>query len=149
MGANFAIRKEVFQKVGFFDEYLGPGTEIPASEDVDYKLRMEYYGISMGSSPRAIVYHTFGYRYGLRAIMRHARNYQYGSGGLAAKLTLMKDPRGEQWIRKDIRDCIFGSIRKPYRLPNNINHLINLLHAYNYCLKNYTITQGILSPIKK
>jgi glycosyltransferase involved in cell wall biosynthesis len=38
-GANMAIKKSVFEKVGCFDENLGPGTDLRASEDWDFTYR--------------------------------------------------------------------------------------------------------------
>ena len=54
--------------------------------------------IKMGSTPSAIVTHTHGYRYGIKAVIQHSRNYASGNGALAAKMTLMGDPRGSQLV---------------------------------------------------
>jgi glycosyltransferase involved in cell wall biosynthesis len=146
VGANFTVRRDIFEKVGLFDEYLGAGTELAAAEDTDIQWRIQSSGIVVASTPRAIVYHTFGFRPGLLAVLRHLRNYHYGKGGFMAKLTLLQDPRGEEWIKKDRREAWGDSLRRPYRIPIILNRLRNTLKAYHYCLKNYSIIQGMLSP---
>jgi GT2 family glycosyltransferase len=55
-GANMAIRREVFDRVGFFDERLGPGA-LGISEDVEYAKRIISCDYKIGYEPRAIVYH--------------------------------------------------------------------------------------------
>src|SRR5690349_5337560 len=65
---NVALRRQVIERVGQFDEYLGPGAIFPAADDNDYRLRLEALGIKMRSTSRAVVYHSYGYRYGLRAV---------------------------------------------------------------------------------
>jgi glycosyltransferase involved in cell wall biosynthesis len=39
MGTNMAVRKNFFEKVGYFDEVLGPGGELKAAEEYDITYR--------------------------------------------------------------------------------------------------------------
>lgn len=55
-GANMAIRREVFAKVGDFDIRLGPGAA-GTSEDVELAQRMRRAGIKIGYMADAVVYH--------------------------------------------------------------------------------------------
>ena len=55
-GANFFARREVFDRVGGFDERLGPGAS-GTSEDVDFARRLVTANIAIGYAPQAIVYH--------------------------------------------------------------------------------------------
>jgi GT2 family glycosyltransferase len=55
-GANIAIRRTVFDRVGYFDERLGPGAS-GTSEDVELAQRILKAGIKIAYMPRAIVYH--------------------------------------------------------------------------------------------
>ena len=55
-GANFFVSRDVFDRVGGFDERLGPGAS-GTSEDVDFAHRLGRAGIAIGYAPRAVVYH--------------------------------------------------------------------------------------------
>lgn len=55
-GANMAIRREVFARIGLFDENLGPGRS-GISEDVEFARRLIDAGGRIGYEPKAGVYH--------------------------------------------------------------------------------------------
>jgi glycosyltransferase involved in cell wall biosynthesis len=55
-GANFFVLREAFERVGGFDERLGPGAS-GTSEDVDFARRLTRAQIAIGYTPQAIVYH--------------------------------------------------------------------------------------------
>ncbi len=55
-GANMAIRREVFDRIGLFNEELGPGRS-GISEDVEFARRLIAGGGRIGYEPRAAVYH--------------------------------------------------------------------------------------------
>jgi glycosyltransferase involved in cell wall biosynthesis len=55
-GANFFASREVFDRIGGFDERLGPGAS-GTSEDVDVARRLARANIAIGYVPQAIVYH--------------------------------------------------------------------------------------------
>lgn len=150
VGGNVSIRRNLVTLIDRFDEYLGPGSpDFPAGEDADYKLRVENAGCKMASTPQAIVYHTWGYRYGLHAVLRHSRNYAYGNGGLAGKLTLLGDPRGRIWLRETARRCLQDWLHtlRLYRLPIDVRHLWHFTNAYRLCISKYRISDGFLSPL--
>jgi GT2 family glycosyltransferase len=56
-GANMAIRREVFPRVGLFNEELGPGRS-GISEDVEFAQRLVRNGGTIGYEPKAGVYHV-------------------------------------------------------------------------------------------
>jgi len=56
-GANFFIARKVFDRLGGFDERLGPGAS-GTSEDVELARRLGNAGIVIGYLPQAIVYHS-------------------------------------------------------------------------------------------
>lgn len=148
IGANFAVRREIAERVRF-DENLGAGARFPAGEDTDFKLRLESMGVCMLTTPRSIVKHTFGYRYGWSAFVAHARNYAMGNGALAGKLTLMGDPRGREWIVNTRRECLVEPIRRLrfHRLPYDIARLRLYVKSYHACLSGYDVdASGLLNP---
>lgn len=55
-GSNFFVSREVFDRVGGFDERLGPGAS-GTSEDVEFALRLARSGIGIGYVSKAVVYH--------------------------------------------------------------------------------------------
>lgn len=150
VGGNFALRRSVAERIGPFDEYLGAGAAFPAAEDTDYKLRLEALSIKMRSTPRAIVYHTYGFRYGLRAVLNNSKNYARGNAGLAGKLTLLGDPRGREWLEMTKQSAKWDWLcqRKPQRLPANLLRLWYYTRAYRSCLRDYRADagQGLLYP---
>ncbi len=54
-GGNIAVRREVFQRVGMFDDRLGPG-QAGYSEDVEFAKRLLKAGMRIGYEPRVSVY---------------------------------------------------------------------------------------------
>jgi GT2 family glycosyltransferase len=55
-GANFFLRRDVFERLGGLDERLGPGAS-GTSEDVDFARRLTRAGIAIGYAPQAVAYH--------------------------------------------------------------------------------------------
>ncbi len=55
-GANIAVRRAVFTRIGYFNEDLGPGRS-GISEDVEFAQRLVRSGGRIGYEPRAGVYH--------------------------------------------------------------------------------------------
>lgn len=63
-GTNVSFKREIFDKVGFFDPRLGPGAA-GFSEDSEFSLRIKKVGFKIGYAPDAIVYHELNpNRYG-------------------------------------------------------------------------------------
>lgn len=56
-GANMAFRREVFTRIGHFDERLGAGAS-GCSEDSEFWYRMLAAGMSIAYEPRAVVWHS-------------------------------------------------------------------------------------------
>jgi len=54
-GGNIAVRREVFDRVGLFDDRLGPG-QGGFSEDVEFAQRVIKGGFRIGYEPKAVVY---------------------------------------------------------------------------------------------
>lgn len=148
--ANVAFRRPLLQQIGLFDECLGPGAHFQSCEDTDFKLRFERAGIRMRSTPRARVTHRFGWRYGLRAVLSHQKNYARGNGAMAAKLTLMGEPRGLTWWRAMREECLtrWYQRRQPAQLPAGLRRWYYFSGAYRECLREYRVDpSGLLAPI--
>ncbi|MCB0095221.1 MAG: glycosyltransferase [Caldilineaceae bacterium] len=99
-GGNFAARRAVTDLIGPFDEYLGPGTAFPVADDTDFALRAEALGVTMWTTPRSIVYHTYGRRTGFKNFFKHHKAYAMGSGGLIGKLKLWGHRLYDEWAEE-------------------------------------------------
>ena len=148
ISCNVAIRREVADSIGLWDEYLGPGTEFPAADDTDYLLRAEALNVIMATTPRAVVTHTYGYRYN-QQLIKHVRNYSYANGGLAGKLTLMADPRGESWLATTRHDRLVGWLW-PFRPDKGLRGFFGwrlFSQAYDQCMAHYQVEGKLLKPV--
>jgi glycosyltransferase involved in cell wall biosynthesis len=147
IGANFAFLRSTADAVGDFDRYLGAGARFPVAEEIDFRRRAERLGIAMLTTPKAIVRHTYGWRYGTRAVWNLQRNYARGNGAYAAKLTMLGDPKGrrdlqemrlftaEDWLRR----------RKPVALPAGIRRYLHFASGYRECLRHFRVDdEGLL-----
>lgn len=98
MGACFFIRRDVVERVGYFDVHFGPGTRFESSEDGDYGYRTLAAGYSVVEAPSVVVEH-FGFRdYASGAASRHIRAYQYSTGTWLMKILRMGDLFALAWI---------------------------------------------------
>jgi GT2 family glycosyltransferase len=148
-GANFAVRREVAQRVGHFDECLGVGAVFGSSEDLDYMLRIEAAGVRMRSTPKSVIHHTYGVRYGLKAVFKHRRSYAVGQGALAAKMTLRGDPRGKEWL-----DMVWGDLLQTvkelrlHRSPSAFLRYLYVRKAYLDCVNHHEVdaSTGLYKP---
>lgn len=83
MGANFAARRELFERVGNFDEVLGGGGPLRSSQDTDLLYRVYHAGLTTLVDPRVRVDH-----YGVRTEEQWPNTlfaYGVGDGGFYTK----------------------------------------------------------------
>jgi hypothetical protein len=139
-----AVRRAVAERVGIFDECLGPGSRFAGGEEHDYAERLARLGVKMRSTPAVVVRHSYGYRYGIRAVYANKSSRLRGDGGLAAKRTLLKTRAGELSVRKSV----LAEARRQLttinltRLANNSFRLFHYLASYRECLVGYEISQA-------
>jgi glycosyltransferase involved in cell wall biosynthesis len=144
LGANMAVRRSVAERVGIFDECLGPGSQFAGGEEHDYADRLAQLGVKMRSTPAAVVRHSYGYRYGIRAVYGNKSSRLRGDGGLAAKRTLLRTRAGEL----SVRTSMIAEARRQLttirltRLANNSFRLFHYLASYRECLVGYEISQA-------
>jgi GT2 family glycosyltransferase len=96
-GCNMAMSRAVIDRVGLFDERLGPGTKIPSCEDVDYVYRAFLNGIIIEYVPDMTVVHWHG-RKTEDAGRKLIQQYVTGTGALYAKF-LLKHPNLREKLR--------------------------------------------------
>jgi glycosyltransferase involved in cell wall biosynthesis len=56
-GNNMSFRKEVFKRVGLFNEMLGPGSRIGTGEDTEFSYRLLFNHCRLVYSPQPVVEH--------------------------------------------------------------------------------------------
>jgi GT2 family glycosyltransferase len=76
MGANFAARRRLFDRIGLFDEVLGGGGPLKSSQDFDLQYRAYVGGATVVYRPEVKVEH-----YGIRSPEQWTgTNRAYGTG---------------------------------------------------------------------
>lgn len=85
-GVNMAMRRRVFEEIGWFDEALSPGTPARAGEEIDMYFRILRAGYAIVYQPEAIVWHA--HRATLEKLDRLVFNYGVSSGGFALRWAL-------------------------------------------------------------
>jgi cellulose synthase/poly-beta-1,6-N-acetylglucosamine synthase-like glycosyltransferase len=121
-GANMAIRREVFSKIGLFNERLGPGRS-GISEDVEFAQRLIRSGGRIGFEPKAAVYHEVDWSRLTEEFFRE-RHEQQGRSRLIFKrqalpsifANLVRSSFTFGWY-----SC-FGNVRKQYRAKGRFFH---------------------------
>lgn len=88
-GANFAIRRSTYVKLGEFDPLLGAGSPTQGGEDLDMFLRVILAGERLSYLPSALVWHR--HRADVAALEEQIYSYGYGLGAYLAKHLLSRD----------------------------------------------------------
>ena len=96
-GANFAVKREWFQRIGNYDERLGVGSRGRAAEDTDFIYRLLCAGAYVVYEPASMVYHE---RQGKTRRLATRWSYGYGMGAFCGI-----------WIRRGDLYCV-GILRR-------------------------------------
>jgi GT2 family glycosyltransferase len=116
-GANMAVRREVFEKIGAFDPRLGAGTRFHCGEDTDLLARASAAGFRIGYNPKPTIFHHHGRRPG-GDVTSLRRGYDVGRGAYYAKSLATAATRSmylKNWYWA-IRSCVRqGNYRTPLR----------------------------------
>ena len=81
LGCNISMQREVIERIGGFDERLGPGQRIPAGEDADFVFRAYRAGFRVEYNDTIVVRHFHGRRRGA-PIEDLLKGYAMGAGAL-------------------------------------------------------------------
>lgn len=90
VGCNMAFKRSVFDTVGGFDPYLGPGTKALTTEDPDFVYRVYRQGFRLQYTPDVFVYHNHGRRTNTQ-IRDLTNGYYRGRGAFYYKHILRGD----------------------------------------------------------
>ena len=128
-GANFAVLRDALERVGPFDERLGPGVS-GTSEDVELARRFTRAGICIGYMPEAIAYHRVDHS-------RLTEEYFKALHKKQGKSRLLMKDRSVPHILLGICsmttlygiNCLFSRERRRYRSKGRIYHYLGMLEA--------------------
>ena len=133
LGCNMAMRREVLDRLGPFDERLGAGSSLRSGEDTDLIIRAVLAEIPVEFTGDMTVHHFHGRR--TRGdVLRAQRNYNIGNGALMAKY-MIEAPwflRNGYWsLRNALKEPLGGPVfDEQLRLshwPIALHHLIGAL----------------------
>jgi glycosyltransferase involved in cell wall biosynthesis len=100
-GANFSMRRALFDRVGGYDEFCGPGSRLGASDDGDLSFRIMRSGAKWKASREIEVVHTHGFR-NVRDADALYRRYQRGIGGNFGRFARRGDAIAGLWFGQDL-----------------------------------------------
>jgi glycosyltransferase involved in cell wall biosynthesis len=95
MGANMAFRREVFDRVGWFDVRLGAGTFFAGGEDIELFYRALKSGYAFVYAPNVLVYHDHD-----RETPEQACRLIYGYGKANAAYIIKHVLRGDWYAMR-------------------------------------------------
>ncbi len=128
-GANFFMTRELFERVGGFDERLGPGAS-GTSEDVELAWRVSRTGVTIGYAAKAVVFHRIDPSRLTEAYFRQSHRRQGASRFLMrahSRLEIYLD------LWRSINQygfyTLFGKERSRYRSKGRIYHYLGMLEA--------------------
>jgi glycosyltransferase involved in cell wall biosynthesis len=134
-GANISMRRTLFDRIGGYDEFCGPGSRLRASDDGDITFRMMRSGAKWKPCPDILVVHTHGFRPG-KVGQELLLRYEYGNGGLFGRFTRRGDiVAGIYFFGREIRknakvalNAIRG--RRPTGIADTIQRMRGFWHGF-------------------
>jgi glycosyltransferase involved in cell wall biosynthesis len=133
LGCNMAMRREVLDRLGPFDERLGAGSSLRSGEDTDLIIRAVLADIPVEFTGDMTVHHFHGRRT-REQVLRAMRSYDIGNGALMAKY-LMRAPwflRNGYWslrnaLREPLGGPVFDERLSLSHAPISLHHLMGAL----------------------
>lgn len=84
VGANMVVRRAVFERIGVFDEQLGPGALFRSAEECDIAYRALAAGFTIVQDPSNVVLHWGTRSFGDGSVRRLIVDNYYGIGAFYA-----------------------------------------------------------------
>lgn len=121
---NAVIKKRVFDNIGGYKWWLGPGSIIPAAEDAEFILRAQIAGYQIGYNPKMIVYHNNW----LNDPENEKLKYNYLLGGLTVY---------SFYAFQGVRECSETMLEYIYQFINRIKLDIKQVVKQPYKINSY------------
>lgn len=137
LGNNMSIRKEVFEKVGNFQEWLGPGTMVGCGEESEIIFNILKHGYTLATNPKIIVFHNRWLEHGQGRVfqMRYIR-------GFVSFLSFYLLSRDRRHVWKFIRAQIYEHVILFFRKCYHLAHISPREYYYNF-LEALAVLEGI------
>ncbi len=109
-GANFAIRRDVMEKLGGFDVLLGAGGPGRGGEDLDTFARIILSGYRICYVPSTLVWHR--HRATDAALSKQVYDYGHGLGAYLAKRILTREMPVNVLVRSAGQSIVIGALMR-------------------------------------
>lgn len=128
-GANFFMTRNLFDRVGGFDERLGPGAA-GTSEDVELAWRLIRSGAAIGYAPKAMVFHRIDPSRLTEEYFRQSHRRQ-GASRFAIREHSRLEIYSDLWraVNQYAFYALLGKKRSRYRSKGRIYHYLGMLEA--------------------
>lgn len=136
MGANFAVRRRLLDRIGGFDEVLGPGAPLVSGQDFDLAYRAICAGAVVLRTPDVQVIHQYGTRPADEWQTR-LRDYALGDAALYCKHVRAGDAFAmlllARWLTHQVaRPAVKAVVRGA---PFSLSYLASFLHGIRHSLE--------------
>ena len=150
-----ALRYDVFDAVGGFDEIMGPGARLGSGEDIDLALRIVEAGYPLGHTAIPTVTH-----YGFRSTLEASRLWrEYGAGAAAVYLKHVRcgDWRAARFMARDVGRHVNRIVRSTLtgERPTGFNGLrgfVTAIPAVTRCpvdVERRVYTTTVRTPVRR
>ena len=142
MGSNFAVRRELFEKIDQFDGRFGVGARWGSSEETDFAWKCYFSGAKMLYTPKLRVIHVKPFNESLRTGFIKSYRYAFGKGALVAKWLLEeKQPKAlhefaEMLIIPPLQILRGALTLKPALAVNNFGVLVGRCWGFSRFLQS-------------
>lgn len=125
-GNNMAFRRKIFNKIGSFKPWLGPGSIGSNAEDAEFAIRTLTQGYKLLYEPRMVVYHNKW----LTDKEMYQQNLSYAIGELACYTYYFV--RGHKFAAGILKKNFFDSLYrlKQHLSPQSIHLLLSRLYGF-------------------
>jgi glycosyltransferase involved in cell wall biosynthesis len=120
-GANMFAKRDVFEKVGLFNEDMGAGTEFPC-EDIEWACRASLCGFEGILIPEIIIYHHHQRKFNSLEAIKVLDGYDFGRGAYYASLITLGYPEAwGMWGSVNTDKSEIQSVKKIKKLSRELN----------------------------
>jgi glycosyltransferase involved in cell wall biosynthesis len=143
MGCNLVIRREVVNRIGGFDECLGPGARFPCAEDTDYAYCALCHGITVAHDPTNAVVHDAHRLYANGEARRLVMTYAHGLGVCYARHAFSGDWHAGLFLVRElamvIHEVIWNAVRlrRPFGVRRALSWFVGVVDAVGSPLRSF------------
>jgi len=136
-GANMAVRRAVYERVGGYDPVTGPGAPLPGADDTDLAYRAVSAGFAVVEDPENVVIHWGARDYGTGAGAGYISTEFRAMGGCYTRLALRGDIVGAYLVVQELvaltERVVVNGLRG--RRPLGARHLLSFIQGVGAVLR--------------